>query len=131
MFSEAIYLSDLHEEYLKEDYFPLVMQIPRFPRYKNKRSVDPHVKLYLDENHIDEEPAWGLPIPNEEAAYKSLGKYAKDIKPMQEEQVDDMNRAWLWTERHFAPYMQNSKVRSVDEVVDSLDMNTSSGAPFK
>ena len=130
MFSEAIYLSDLHEEYLKEDYFPLVMQIPRFPRYKNKRSVDPHVKLYLDENHIDEEPAWGLPIPNEEAAYKSLGKYAKDIKPMQEEQVDDMNRAWLWTERHFAPYMQNSKVRSVDEVVDSLDMNTSSGAPF-
>lgn len=130
MFSEAIYLSDLHEEYLDEKYFPLVMQIPRFPRYKNKRSVDPQVKLYLDENHIEESPAWGLPVPNEEAAYKSLSKYAKDIKPMSEEQVRDMNRAWQWTERHFGVYMQNSVVRSVDEVVSTLDMSTSSGAPF-
>ena len=130
MFSEAIYLSDLHEEYLDEKYFPLVMQIPRFPRYKNKRSVDPQVKLYLDENHIEESPAWGLPVPNEEAAYKSLSKYAKDIKPMSEDKVRDMNRAWQWTERHFGVYMQNSVVRSVDEVVSTLDMSTSSGAPF-
>lgn len=130
VFSEAIYLSDLHEHYLKEDYFPLVMQIPRYPRYKNKRAIDPHVKIYLDESHIPESPEWGLPVPNEEAAYKSLSKYAKDIVPMSEKQVQGMNLAWEWTTKHFGVYMQNSNVRTVDEVIPALDMNTSSGAPF-
>lgn len=120
----------MHEEYLPEEYFPVVMQIPRFPRYKNKRSVDPHVKSYLDEMNIPESPEWGLPVPNEEAAYKSLNKYAKNIKPMSEDQVHDMNRAWEWTEKHFGVYMSNSSVRTAEEVIPQLDMNTSSGAPF-
>jgi hypothetical protein len=130
VFSEAMYLSDLHEQYLKEDYFPLVMQIPRYPRYKNKRAIDPHVKSYLDEANIIESPDWGLPVPNEEAAYKSLSKYAKDILPMSEKQVGAMNLAWEWTAKHFGVYMQNSVVRTLEEVIPKLDMNTSSGAPF-
>lgn len=120
----------MHEQYLDENYFPLVMQIPRYPRYKNKRNVDPHVKLYLDEANIAESPDWGLPIPNEEAAYKSLSKYAKDIIPMSEQEVKNMNLAWEWTAKHFGVYMAQSKVRTVKEVIAQLDMNTSSGAPF-
>lgn len=106
------------------------MQIPRFPRYKNKRGQDIYVKAFVDESNLDMSVDWGLPIPNEEAAYKSLAKYAKDIPALSEDQVEDMNLAWEWTTRHFGIYMQNSRVRTVDEVIKALDMSTSSGAPF-
>ncbi len=130
VFREDMFVSELHDKYLPETYFPLVAQIDRFPRYKNKRAVDCYVKGYLDENHINEEPAWGLPTPNEEAAYKSLGKYAKDILPMTESQVLAMNAAWEMTAEHFGVYMGESRIRTVQEVMEKLDKKTSSGAPF-
>lgn len=130
IFSEAMYLNDLHETYLPTSHFSLLMTIPRYPRYTNKRCVDPHIKTYLDQQNIVERPEWGLPVPNEEAAYISLSKYAKDIQPMSEEQVQDMNLAWQWTAQHFGVYMANSRVRTLEEVIPQLDMSTSSGAPF-
>lgn len=130
VFSENIYTSELHEKYLPEEYFPLVMQIPRFPRYKNKRGIDPYVKGFLDENHIRESPNWGLPVPNAEAAYKSLSKYAKNIPSMSEQQVKNMNLAWEWTIQHFQPYMGNAEILTVEEAIAGLDLQTSSGAPF-
>jgi len=130
VFSEDMYIPELHEQYLKEEYFPLVMSIKRNPRYKNKRSIDPQMKCFLDENKIEESPDWGLPIPNPTADYKSLSKYEKDLLYMSPDMVCDMNKSWGWTERHFGPYMSESRVRSAEEVINSLDKTTSSGAPF-
>lgn len=102
----------------------------RHPRYQNQRGIDCNVKMFIDNEGIAMPDAWGIPVPNPEAAYKSLAKYAKAILPMQEDEVYDMNLAWEWTERHFGLYMSNSDVLSVEEAVDHLDMSTSSGAPF-
>jgi hypothetical protein len=88
------------------------------------------VKTYLDENGIKEQPAWSLPVPNQEAAYKSLSKYAKDVLPMSDKQIKAMNIAWEWTSLQFSPYMGGARIRTVEEVVSDLDMNTSSGYPF-
>lgn len=120
----------MHEKYLPERYFPLVGAISRHPRYKNKRTMDPQVKCYLDEKDLCSSEYWGLPVPNAEAAYKSLAKYGKDILFMTNKQVRGMNQAWMWTEKHFYPYMGNSRVRTLEEVIAKLDMQTSTGAPF-
>jgi hypothetical protein len=129
-FTEDPLISMNHDKYLPETYFPIVAQIRKHPRYTNKRAMDPHVKCYLDNNNLNEPISWGLPVPNEVAAYKSLAKYAKDLLPMTRKQVQAMNLAWFWTEIHFSPYMLNSRIRTREEVVAKLDMTTSSGAPF-
>lgn len=123
-------MSEEHLKWLPENYFPIVMQVNRYPRYTNNRTVDSFVKLYLDENDIAEETEWGLPVPNQEAAYKSMAKYAKDLPLMSNAQVNDMNEAWRWTERHFFPYMGGARIKTVSEVIDNLDKTTSSGYPF-
>jgi len=130
VFSDKVYVPELHDKYLPETYFPIVAAMNRYPRYKNKRVLDPQVKIYLDENNIEEPFEWGLPVPNAEAAYISLSKYGKDIKFMTDIQVKAMNKAWTWTERQFYTYMNNSSVRTVDEAIEHLDKKTSSGAPF-
>lgn len=61
--------------------------------------MDPQIKCFVDENKIEIPPEWGLPAPNPEAAYKSMAKYAKDILPMTDEQVCNMNLAWEFTTR--------------------------------
>lgn len=108
----------------------MVAKVYRYPRYKNKRSLDIYVRSYLDESKIVESPDWNLPVPNEEAAYKSLSKYAKNILAMDNEQVSAMNMAWEWTAKQFLPYMRDSRIKTLDEVIENLDMSTSSGFPF-
>jgi len=130
VFNEEAHVTQEHEQWLKEEYFPIVAGVHRFPRYKNKRSVDTYVKAYLDEHNIDEQPEWGLPVPNQEAAYKSMSKYAKDVLPMTERQIHAMNKAWEMTDQHFGPYMQGARIKTVREVVDGLDKTTSTGFPF-
>jgi len=92
--------------------------------------MDPQLKCFMDEKKIDLLPGWGLPKPNQGAAYKSLAKYGKDILPMTDQDVQDMNQAWYWVERQFGPIMQNSRIISVEEAIDHLDMSTSTGGPF-
>lgn len=106
------------------------MMLNRNPRYQNQRAEDCFVKMFIDENGIAKPLSWGIPKPNPEAAYKSLAKYAKSILPMDEDEVYDMNLAWSWTERHFGLYMCNSRVLTLDEAINELDMSTSSGCPF-
>jgi hypothetical protein len=130
VFSEDAYLTVEHDKWLDEKYFPVVAGVHRYPRYKNKRSIDTFVKTYLDENKIPEHPEWSLPVPNQEAAYKSMSKYAKDVLPMTTNQVEAMNMAWEWTSQHFSPYMSDSIIRDVETVVAGLDKSTSSGFPF-
>ncbi len=131
-FRSSAYINELHDKYLPETYFPIVGAVPRYPRYENKRREDPFVRMFIDEErpHELENFGWGLPIPNEEAAYKSLSKYGKDMPSMTNDKVAQMNKAWEWTYRHFAPYMQNSEVRTYQQVKEKLDMKTSCGAPF-
>jgi len=73
---------------------------------------------------------WGLPVPNVEAAYISLGKYAKDVPALSTPQVTAFNVAFRWTERHFGPYMLNSRVKSQEEVLKGIDLSTSPGFPW-
>lgn len=119
-----------HERYLSEDYFPIVCQINRNPRYVNKRIMDPQLKCFVDEVEYEIPPEWGLPTPNPNAAYKSLAKYGKDLLPMSEDMVVAMNMAWSFTARHFGIYMKESVVLDYEAAKSHLDMNTSSGAPF-
>ncbi len=120
----------MHEQMVDEKYFNYVCFTQRQMRYKNKRGLDPQVKMFLDQEKIKISPAWNLPIPNEAAAYKSLAKYAKAEVNLPEDLVKKLNKAWEWTERHFMPYMGNSRVLSLREAVDRLDMSSSSGFPF-
>lgn len=123
-------LSEMHDKWLPETHFKLVGQITRHPFYKNRRTIDPFIEMYYDDHEVEKPKEWGLPIPNEEAAYKSLSKYAKDCPALDDDQVQDMNRAWEWTSKHFYPYMCGAQVRTLDEVVSKLDRTTSAGAPF-
>lgn len=129
-FSDVAYVTEQHEQWLSEDYFPLVASIRRNPRYLNKRIVDPQIKCFVDEDNMEVPSNWGLPVPNAEASYKSLAKYAKDILPLSTKQVLAMNEAWIWTERHFGVYMSDSKVLDYESAKKHLDLSTSSGAPF-
>jgi len=120
----------MHQKHLPEEHFPLIGQINRFPRYVNKRIIDPQIKCFIDEHKIDIPPEWGLPVPNAEAAYQSMAKYAKSILPMSDDQVSMMNEAWEFTTRHFGLYMLDSKVLDYNEAKGHLDLSTSCGAPF-
>jgi hypothetical protein len=123
-------LSVDHDKWISDDYFELVGSVNRFPRYKNKRMIDPQVKLFLDEHGLEIDPGWGLPIPNQEAAYKSLAKYGKATVIMSDEDVGALNEAWQYMSNHFYPYMCNSEVVSLDEALKRVDRSTSSGYPF-
>lgn len=123
-------VSEMHERMISEEFFNYVGFTQRQMRYKNRRGLDPQVKLFLDQEKIEISPAWNLPVPNEAAAYISLAKYGKAETILSEELVDKMNLAWNWTKRHFMPYMGNSRVVTLQEAVDKLDMSSSSGFPF-
>lgn len=92
--------------------------------------MDPQVKIFMDEARIEIEPEWGLPIPNAEAAYKSLAKYAKPWINLTPERVRKLNKAYDWMKRHFGIYMRDSRVLTLEEAVNHMDMSTSSGVPF-
>lgn len=123
-------VTEMHEKLINEDYFNYVAFTQRQMRYKNRRGLDPQVKIFLDQEKITISPAWNLPVPNEAAAYKSLAKYGKAEVILSPEMVRKMNLAWDWTERHFYPYMGNSKILSLEEAIGRLDMSSSSGFPF-
>lgn len=123
-------ISHMHEKYLRESYFPTIGSVRHHANYNNKRAMDPFVKGFMDEKNISVSKAWQIPTLNEEASYKSFAKYGKPVKPMTEKQVQQMNRAWAWTENHFGPFMRDSKVSSYDEAVAGLDTSTSTGYPF-
>lgn len=123
-------VSEMHERMVSEEFFNYVGFTRRQMRYKNRRGLDPQVKLFLDQEKIEISPAWNLPVPNEAAAYKSLAKYGKNEVLLPEELVRKMNLAWSWTEKHFLPYMGNSRIVSLEEAVDRLDMSSSSGFPW-
>jgi len=120
----------MHEAVIDDQFFNYVAFTQRRMRYKNRRGLDPQVKIFLDQEKIQISPAWNLPVPNEAAAYKSLAKYGKAEVILSEDLIRKMNRAWEWTERHFYPYMCNSQVLSLEEAVKRLDMSSSSGFPF-
>jgi len=121
----------LHEKYLSDDYFPCLGSVPKKFTGKNRRSLDINIARF--ENDSDksvDRSAWGLPVPNVEAAYISLAKYAKDIPALDTQQTEALNVAMQWCERHFGPYMQNSRVKTQEEVVTNLDLSTSPGFPW-
>jgi len=84
----------------------------------------------MDQERIHISPDWNLPVPNEDAAFISLAKYGKAEVRMNELQIRALNKAWRWTENHFMPYMGNSRIVSLRDAVDRLDMSSSSGFPF-
>lgn len=123
-------LSPEHIKYLPQDYFPIVGAITRYPRYKGKRVVDPFVKSFIDESDIVLPDSWAMSPLNADGAYKSLGKYAKPILPMTDRQVKDMNMAWYYCVRHFAPYMYGARILEYEEAELKMDHSTSCGGLF-
>lgn len=130
VFKETAGISSEHEEFLADQYFNPVAGIAWNPRYVNKREWDPIVRCFVDQIDVEIPEEWGIPHPNQTAAYKSLSKYGKSVPAMDHEQAFAMELAWSWTFRHFYPYMGNSDIISQEEAINHLDMTTSSGAPF-
>lgn len=130
MFIDKIVLTDVHKKYLDEMYFPLVCKTRRYPRYNNKRGLDPNFKMYINEIGYDIPKDWGLPQLNCEAAYMQLAKYKKNQPQFSGLQVLQFNMATEWLHKEFYPYMGNSKILSLEEVVSELDMSSSPGYPF-
>lgn len=123
--------SELHRRMLKQRYFPIVGSVPKCFVGRNRRGVDISVAQFENETgKTVDRTSWGLPVPNREAAYLSLAKYAKDVPALGPDQVVAMNTAVDWLTRHFGVHMQGSRVKSVEEVVNGLDMTTSPGYPW-
>jgi len=93
--------------------------------------MDIFVKQFEDQtDNTIERINWGLPNPNLEASYKSLSKYAKFVLPLSEVSIHALNLAAEFMERHFGPYMCNSRIKTVSEVMLGLDYTTSPGFPW-
>jgi hypothetical protein len=86
--------------------------------------------MYIDLAHEKIDPEWSLPVPNQDAAYKSLAKYGKATVVMENDDVEKLNLAWTYVSRQFLPYMGEAKVLSLDESISRLDMSSGSGSPF-
>lgn len=130
-FRPVAYLTDLHVEKLSTDFFPVVGSVPKVFTGKNQRAIDMSIVRFEDTLTTKViRDAYGLPTPNIEASYLSLAKYAKPILPLDDKKVENWNIAFNWMERHFGPYMRNSRVKSFQEVVDGLDKTTSPGFPW-
>jgi hypothetical protein len=125
-----MYLSDIHFDYLPLEYFEPVGKVTYKPKYTNKKSLDPFAMQFYDSVGIKQPEEWGLPKPNEQASYQSLSKYAKNLLPMDERQIRNMNIAWTWVEKHFGPHMQNSIIVDQETSILSMDMTTSTGFPW-
>jgi hypothetical protein len=130
VFTECYFVSEVHDQWLPESEFVIIANIKRFPRYRNKRELDPMIKMFMDSEGYEPSADWKLPVPNEGASFKSLAKYDKPIPEFTDSMVRDMNEAWAWTERHFSLYMGNSEVLTLEQALSRLDMSTSSGVPF-
>lgn len=129
--SSRAYISPLHEKMLKQHYFPVIGSVPKHFIGRNRRHLDITVARFEEDTQQEvSRSAWGLPTPNLEASYLSLAKYAKDVEPLSPILVSSLNTAARWMERHFAPYMANSRVKSVEEVMAGLDLSTSPGWPW-
>jgi len=124
-------LSELHRRLLKQRYFPVIGSVPKVFVGRNRRGVDISVAQFENETcqQVDRSK-WGLPVPNREAAYISLAKYAKDVPALSPHQVFAFNGAAEWLQRQFGIHMQNSRVKTVEEVISGLDMTTSPGFPW-
>lgn len=130
-FRNGAYLNDYHEKMLPEKYFPVLCSVPKHFTTKNKRVLDMNIASFEDDtDNKFIRSDYALPVPNEEASYKSLAKYAKSTKAYNPQQVSAFNRAAEWMERQFGPYMMNSRVKSVSEVIEGLDKTTSPGTPW-
>jgi len=130
-FSGTAVLSELHRRMLKQRYFPVIGSVPKHFVGRNRRGLDINVAQF--ENETDKKvdrSSWGLPVPNREAAFISLAKYAKDVPALSACQALAMNGAVDWLHRHFGVHMQNSRVKPVEEVIQGLDMTTSPGFPW-
>jgi hypothetical protein len=130
-FVDYAVLGPLHKRMLKQMYFPVVGSVPRGFVAKNRRHLDMSVAQFENdsEKKVDRS-SWGLPVPNKPAAYISLAKYAKDVKPLTAVQVRAMNMAVEWLEHQFGPHMCNSRVKNLSEVVAGIDKSTSPGFPW-
>jgi hypothetical protein len=124
-------LSDLHKEKLPIDFFPVVGSVPKTFSTRNQKRKDMSVVLFEDEtDKTVDRSQYGLPVPNIQASYRSLAKYAKKQPALDESQVQCLTTAFDWLEKQFGPHMQNSRVKTLKEVVAGLDMSTSPGFPW-
>lgn len=129
-FWSQAYTSEMHDKWLSDEYFNFVGGCKRFPVCKNRRGLDPQVKMFYDKENIVFPTEWDLPTPNITAAYKSLAKYAKNYVEMPPERVYQLNKAHHWMSRHFGVYMRDSVIVSLEEAISRLDMSSTCGSPF-
>lgn len=130
-FSASARPSDLHQRTLPAQYFPVLGRVPKKFNSKNRRHLDMSVAQFEnDTTQVVDRSKWGLTVPNVDAAFMSLSRYAKSVPVLDDKRTIAINMAFDWMTRHFGPHMQNSRVQTLDEVVPKLDMSTSPGFPW-
>jgi len=116
---------------LPQEYFPVVGSVPKKFSGHNRRKVDMIIAQFEDDRRKEvDRVGWGLPHPNIEAAYSSLAKYAKSTPAMNPKQIVAWNESAEFMAKHFGPYMQGARVKTLEEAMSGIDMSTSPGFPW-
>lgn len=116
--------SVFYTQYIDEKYFNRVCCVRKYSSFDNKRTADPCYFSFLQKLGREPDIQWGLAHPNEEAAYKNIGKYCNDQININEKAF---KIAFDFTYKHFYPIMGNSRFMDVKEAISHLDPHSSNG----
>lgn len=125
---EGFEVPALAELHLHACMFTLVGKWPRVSWLSNRRGADHQFLQFAIVQGLDPKDVnWGLPEPNLEAAYKSLGKYGK-FQPVVV--PDAWLKAFEMFTAEFFPFMHESRIISTEEAISEIDLTTSVGFPY-
>lgn len=128
MCSYTAVVPPLADEWLDPTTFQVVGMWPRVSWLSNRRFLDANLATYcaVSGEKIDD-ANWGLPVPNMQAAYKSLSKY-NQAQPLVDMECWALANEFFVNE--FYPHMCESRVVSQEEAIATLDKTTSTGFPY-
>jgi hypothetical protein len=129
-FHEDVFEHIQHMKHIDPWALVPVFTLDRGSKMKNRRTRNFDLDEFeLEYGNYDEARAeYGLACPNVRASYLSISKYAR-LRPAMSDpkQVWALNRAYGFLSQHFAPFLQDTEVVSLEEAVASVDMTTSPG----
>jgi len=116
--------------FLPEKFLPemeYLGRVTRFTPYKEKFSINPIFTQWEAISGVKFEHSYAMTQLNASALEKSILKYNR---PQPKFEFRLWNVALDWTERHFRPYLSESKVSDHETVIYELDKSKSAGYPW-
>jgi len=117
----------VHDPALFAPNMTFLGRVSRYVPYKDKRLTDRFVKEWMLARGLKFDEKYRMCHPLSHHMSASIAKYNK-VQPILDDSLWD--EAGVWTEKHFAPFMSNSSVVSLDKAVGEADRSTSAGYPW-